>query len=292
MKALLSFVHLLVYSNLWVSICAAVLAGFTPYLVGEEFNFPSFLLVFSATLFSYNVQRLNRLPKEGETSPSVMVNWIIEQKSLVYVFVGIGLVGCIVSLFLIHWEILLLLLPFGFISMAYTVNAAFGKSKRNGLRDIPGAKIFLIAVTWAGATLLVPLVQVKGVEFVYDIELWVLFVQRLFFVIAITIPFDVRDLKYDEPEKKTIPQLIGAKNSVAAAIVIMLLVGWLELMHSLDIRASQLLEQFLIILGMYVVSIVLIALTSPKRSDLHYTFSIEALSLLMGVSYFLTAAMI
>ena len=36
---------------------------------------------------------------------------------------------------------------------------------------------------------------------------------RLFFILAITIPFDIRDLKYDKSNLKTLPIIFGASKA-------------------------------------------------------------------------------
>ena len=40
-----------------------------------------------------------------------------------------------------------------------------------------------------------------------------MFVHRLCFVFAITIPFDIRDLKYDSLQLKTIPTIFGEEKA-------------------------------------------------------------------------------
>lgn len=71
------------------------------------------------------------------------------------------------------------------------------------LRNIPGLKLFLIAFSWAGITVLFPLIQNYMSIRITD---WITFIQRFLFVLVITIPFDIRDINYDNNELKTLPQ--------------------------------------------------------------------------------------
>jgi hypothetical protein len=51
-----------------------------------------------------------------------------------------------------------------------------------------------------------PVLAVSG-ELTWDV--WVEGVQRFLFVLVLMVPFEIRDLKYDGPDLKTLPQLIG-----------------------------------------------------------------------------------
>lgn len=95
---------------------------------------------------------------------------------------------------------------FGVITMLYAIPLFRGKN----MRMLKGWKIFVISAVWAGVTVCFPLasndllIQPAGI-----IEL----ISRFVFVIALTIPFEIRDLKYDENELGTLPQLMGVKES-------------------------------------------------------------------------------
>ena len=54
---------------------------------------------------------------------------------------------------------------------------------------------------------------VEEYQLAWTIDLWLLFLHRLFFVFAITIPFDIRDLKYDHLQLKTIPTVFGEEKA-------------------------------------------------------------------------------
>jgi 4-hydroxybenzoate polyprenyltransferase len=52
------------------------------------------------------------------------------------------------------------------------------------------------------------------------------FIQRFFFIAAITIPFDIRDLNFDDKNLKTLPQVIGIqKSKVVGLFFLMLFLG-------------------------------------------------------------------
>ena len=48
-------------------------------------------------------------------------------------------------------------------------------------------------------------------------------ITRMFFIIAITIPFDIRDVEYDKKKTYTIPMLVGDKMAKKIAVFFLLL---------------------------------------------------------------------
>lgn len=78
--------------------------------------------------------------------------------------------------------------------------------RTKNLRSWGGFKIFIVALVWMGATVLLPVVSVLQ-EFSWDVK--IVAFQRFIFVLVLLIPFEIRDLKYDDPELKTLPQRYG-----------------------------------------------------------------------------------
>ncbi|WP_149274796.1 UbiA prenyltransferase family protein [Pareuzebyella sediminis] len=78
------------------------------------------------------------------------------------------------------------------------------------LRSWGGLKIFVVALVWAGATVILPILE-KKYSLYWDV--WVETVQRFLFVLIVMLPFEIRDLAYDSPELKTLPQQVGIKRT-------------------------------------------------------------------------------
>ena len=78
------------------------------------------------------------------------------------------------------------------------------------LREVPGIKIFLIALAWSlvSVGLLVEEYQIGG-QLMFGFCLFTVFVLFL----LLTIPFDIRDLKYDKFQLKTIPKVFGEEKA-------------------------------------------------------------------------------
>ena len=74
------------------------------------------------------------------------------------------------------------------------------------LRSWGGLKIFVVALVWSGSTVVLPLLSTQR-TITWDVSLEI--IQRFVFVLVLLIPFEIRDLSYDKPELKTLPQRYG-----------------------------------------------------------------------------------
>ncbi len=112
-------------------------------------------------------------------------------------------VGFLLSLFWLTREALLGMFFLGVLTLFYAVPFF---SRKRSLRSITGLKVYIIAFVWAGATVLIPVVQ-SSCKITTDV--WIVFLQRVIFIIILMIPFEIRDLQYDDKSLKTLPQLLG-----------------------------------------------------------------------------------
>lgn len=84
------------------------------------------------------------------------------------------------------------------------------------LRSLGGLKIFIVALVWAGTTVVLPIV---AADRVLDWDVAVELVQRFLMVLILMLPFEIRDLDYDDPELRTLPQRYGyLKTKVFGAV--------------------------------------------------------------------------
>jgi len=279
----------LVNTNLWVAVCAAALTYASTCLVGRPIYFSEFqlalpaLFVFCSTLFAYNFQRLHRLGKPNKETVSEAQAWIVQHRKLLMAIALLAGAGSLVFFALLPMVCWVLLIPFSLFSLGYTVRYFYRKGDKEGLRDIPYLKIYLIALTWTGVTLMFPLVYIQGIDILSEPEIWIWLLERFLFVLAITIPFDVRDLKYDAPWRKTIPQLLGTKGAVLLAQFCLLASsGLLYLLMEWDAVVSW--STFCLSSAAYLLIVVLISYSNTERKHYFYSIGVEAASLLLAVA--------
>lgn len=82
--------------------------------------------------------------------------------------------------------------------------------RAKNLRSWGALKIFVVALVWTGATVLLPVLS-QDLEWSWDVQ--IVSLQRFIFVLVLLLPFEIRDLQYDDPELKTLPQRYGVANT-------------------------------------------------------------------------------
>ena len=97
-------------------------------------------------------------------------------------------------------------LLFSGIFAVLTVLYAIPFLNTRSLRTVKGLKIFVVALVWAGVTVLVPLIEA---EHALSTTTWITFIERFLIVVALVLPFEIRDLPYDQSVLGTLPQLLG-----------------------------------------------------------------------------------
>ncbi|AWV87821.1 UbiA family prenyltransferase [Bradymonas sediminis] len=237
--------RLLIFSNIYISLAAAALTVQAYYVLGAR----AFLrttphawgpaaLVFCATLMVYNLDRLVAGSGEDAVDLTERHRWIQARKRWLWGLVVLAGVAGAATLFVLPLSILAALIPLGLIAGAYSLpllgrsDAASGRADtsdkaaprlrtRRRLKDIPGLKIFLIALVWAAVTVILPALH-ASVDLASRGVL-LTFVARMLFIFAITLPFDIRDMRGDaEAGIRTLPMLLGPQRTRLLALALML----------------------------------------------------------------------
>ncbi|WP_410219829.1 hypothetical protein [Pedobacter sp.] len=216
-RAGIQFLDFLLFSNLFIAICAAAQALVTYHLLKLEPNLYIVGFVFCSTLLIYNLSMVLSKPMHPEQSPFRRVRWIFgHYKFIVFITILSGV--CLIPLGLFYLDIKgkLLMAFLGGLSFAYNLPLIRLKNKKIGLRNLPGIKLFLIALVWSFSCVLLPITEAESDPRIHIswITTTLLVVKRFLFVCAITIPFDIRDLFQDKIyELKTIPVILGEKKA-------------------------------------------------------------------------------
>ncbi len=140
---------------------------------------------------------------------------------------------------------------------------------RKKLRNLGLLKIVLVALVWAGTTVLLPIISF-GKEVLWDTEIETL--QRFILVLILLIPFEIRDLKYDGPELKTLPQRYGVAHTKILGAIATVVFFFLTFLKDDIIKVEVISKGILaLILGS------LMFITKKKQSKYYASFWIEAI---------------
>lgn len=196
-----------IYGNFFIAFCAALLIYESYILFNTKGGifYPSFGFV--ATFFVYNIDRVIA-PENAGGKLTERQAWLLANFRKVVAFTAISGLVLVISVFFVHFGILLFLMILGAISVGYSIPIMFKGKSLHGLRSIKGLKIFLITFVWAATTVILPAID-SGISLL-DKEVILLFIERCLFIFIITLPFDIRDYKDDiKTNVKTIPGMIG-----------------------------------------------------------------------------------
>lgn len=215
-KALKSAFDFLLFSNIFMSLCAVAQALVTFHLIDSKPVFTVLGLLFTSTLGIYNFSILLSKPKHPERSPYKRVRWFFGHYRLMVTFTMISLLSLIPLFFLLSMESRILLVFSAILSFCYSLPLFTVGEQKFGLRNIPGLKTFLITLVWTMSCVLLPVLEAQNLHLaevsVRDITL--LAAKRFLLIFALAIPFDIRDLFSDrQAGLKTIPVAWGEKNA-------------------------------------------------------------------------------
>ena len=215
-KLLLRIIDGLLFSNIFIAICAMAQGALTYLLLDQTANYYLLAFLGCSTLFLYNLSMLLARPSNPQSSPFRRVRWIFSHYNWITCLSALALVALLPLMLRLSWGTILCLGITGVFAMAYNLPVIWIKGKKLSLRSLPGAKLFIIGAVWALSCVLAPIIDLRnaGVE-VTNSSTWILVIKRFLFVIAITIPFDIRDLFQDQQyQLKTIPVMLGKKGAL------------------------------------------------------------------------------
>ena len=268
------FLEHIIYSNFVVSASIAMLS----YGICHQLNISNSewysLFVFSSTFLTYNIQRFVKAT-QNKSNKTNLVKWLYLHRRQQYILMGISFIILIISFLKVYTFNIFVLILLGvsaLVSLFYVLPV-----KNKSLRDIPYLKIHLICLIWVIAIGLFQLINENDFELID----WQFVVAHYFFILAITIPFDIRDLIYDSPNQKTIPQLLGAHKSKLLSVFFLLLYTFLIL----EIKPA-LFSNFAFLFFIFVTSIVLLNV-NKNRSEFFFSGIIEGSIFALGITFLL-----
>lgn len=197
-KKILNYI---VFENLLIALAAASFALQAAIELKQPvLLYPFVLVFFFGTFAEYTFHRyLSLKEKKIESNEDKVRHYFL-------VFILASIAVCVSFLF-ISLKQIIALLPFAILTIAYSF-PFLGSENKFRLRDIPGLKVFLICLTWSIPTVLVPALQFNY-EFINE-KIILIIIGRLFYIFAITIPFDVRDMLPDKRVGvRTLPLIFG-----------------------------------------------------------------------------------
>jgi 4-hydroxybenzoate polyprenyltransferase len=260
----------MIRDNIFISICSIFffLSGFL--LVNGAYPEPPIIsLIFWSTLLIYYINTNVNFNFLNADSYRAFLPPASKKAKIVILLSGITLA----HVPFINIEAILFLSHLGLISTLYNVPEKTKNLIHLPFRTIPILKIFLIAYVWASISSFLPAI-IEGNPILNSQTISV-FLAHFLFIIAITLPFDIRDFRIDRKNNLiTFPHLIGIK--LTKLLAIGCLIGFTLMIH-------QIIQNWHIFL-FSLITAVLILNSSARRKKYYFTYFIDGTIIL----YFIT----
>jgi len=230
-KIFLQVFDFLLFSNIFIALCAVSQGLVTFYIIGTKPVFPVIGLLFTSTLAVYNLSILITKPEYPDKSPHKRIRWFFSHNRLMVTFTIVSFLSLIPLFFQLSMESGILLIFLSIISIFYSIPLFTVGDQKFGIRNIPGLKQFLIVFVWTLSSVLIPVLEAQHFHLtsISMRDTTILIAKRFLFYGALTIPFDIRDLYEDKQTGvKTIPVMWGEKNAYLLCLV--LLTGYVILL--------------------------------------------------------------
>lgn len=262
----LSLLNFYLYSSIHIALAAAAITAFSYLSFGTPSDIYYVLFVGAATWLLYSVHRLIGINQSHAFATQGRFAIIIKYRTHIKIYAVISLVLTTTIYFqLSQLQQAMLVLP-SLIALGYSL-PIFGSGRR--LRDFHWIKIFLIAICWSLITVVIPLYNHTDAAALVSLGL-----DRFLFILAITIPFDIRDRAVDRHTKVHTLATKYSEQVLKWSAILMLIISFLLAQHHLPTVAT-------IALGItYLVSGVLIYKALEEHSDYFYTGLLDGTMLL------------
>ncbi len=255
-------------SSIHVALAAVSMACVTLLDFGIPYDWSLLFFIFFASITGYNFVKYFGLAKFHHRR---LAGWLQ--------FIQVFSIMCFAMMCIFGAQLerstLLFVAVFAGITFLYSVpllpKSMLMDTNKN-LRSISGLKIYVIALVWAGVTVLLPLLNNN---YSIDTEVWLTTFQRFLIVIVLILPFEIRDLQYDSLRLSTIPQQIGVNNTKALGAVLGILFLFLEFL-----REDSDLKRLIISLTILIIAVVFLVAAKRDQNMYYSSFWVESIPML------------
>jgi len=209
LKILKKLYRVLIFSNVLIALAAVAQCALAYRVLRLPFGIPVLAIVGCATLLLYNAVLLLSWPKDPAKSPYLRTRWVFGHPSVPIAGTLLALSGLLCALSCVGAETLFFLALLGVFGLLYGLPVFTFRGRKAGLRQLPGLKLFHIAAVWSLSTVGLPVLD-AGASGAAGYEAGYLGSLTFLFMLACTLPFDIRDLRPDALYGlKTLPVLLG-----------------------------------------------------------------------------------
>ena len=265
MKIVKQLLDFYINSSIHVALSVYALSWITLLIFDLSYDENILYFNFYATITGYNFVKYFGIAKWHHRS---LARWL----KVIQVFSFFSFMLMVFYAFRLETKVLFILAGLGVVTFLYAIPFLPKRmylDEQQNLRQISGLKVHIIASVWAFTTVVLPILN-NHQEL--TTKVWITVLQNFVFVLALMIPFEIRDLKFDSIKLATIPQQIGVKKTKILGVLLLLI------FLGLNVFKEEIITHFLYKEVIMTFILMLFILFSSKNRNKYYTsFWVEVL---------------
>lgn len=265
------YVRLYIALSLHVASAVAALAIFTRLSFGYDIAPAPAAFIFLSSIVAYN------LAKYGEAGAgyvsTLRQRWHDQYFRLMFFISALSAGASLLLARHLSAVQLAIAALAGTLTLLYIWPAFNGYS----LRSLPGLKIFIIALSWTLTCVCLPL---AGAEPLLSAPVLWHSATIFFYILAVMIPFEIRDTLVDSPGLRTLPQTLGFRLARHLGAIWAFLALGFTFANPAAVPAAKWSTG-----GLMLFAVLLIYASKPSQSFWYASFWVEGLPLLWLVAY-------
>lgn len=213
MKTLKVLFRFYINSSIHVAIAVVALTVLTCLEFDISLDLGMLSFVFFSSITGYNFVKYAPIAKLHHRK-------LTNRLRQIQIFSFLAFVGLMVSVFYINKQTLIVGCILGIITLFYAIPIG-----RKNLRQVSIFKVFVIAMIWATTSFVFPFLYEGRDIFKMPLIWYFDYVERFIWVVLLMIPFEIRDLRYDQKYLKTLISVFGIKTMKIISLSILILLS-------------------------------------------------------------------
>ena len=283
LRLLQKIVEVYVLSNVHISIAAGmyILGAYALVDYSSPYAYAVPVMMTIGTFIAYNAHRFIGHQRVTDQLIPKRILFVKRYSLIIAIVSALSFIPILFGLSRLNPQIWYLMLPCGLLTFLYLAPVFAGGQR---LRDFPWVKIFVIAMVWAGLFMLPHFTS--AAHPVFKLSQIPLFIEKFFFFIAITIPFDYRDKDIDSSQG--VVTMATQLDTVGLRLVIVsCLAASIISAISLGLIGTYGLHLTIGLCVFYLISIGFCLAGIASRKELYYLGVLDGLILINGLVYFI-----
>ena len=264
MKFLRTLFRFYINASIHVAFSVVSFALFTYIQLQLPIDYMLLTFIFLSSITGYNFVKYAPVARLHHRS-------LTQQLRQIQIFSLLVFVGLMICLYFISAKVILICAVLGLITIFYAVPIG-----RKNIREMAYLKVFVIAFIWASATYILPVINYSSIWPGLNEMSTFQYFERMLWVVLLMVPFEIRDLKFDEKYLKTLVSAMGVKRIKTFSFILLILLFFQKLYF---LNA----EYIWIYLCIYTSLALVIMLAKPIQKRYYSSFFVEGLPILWAL---------